>query len=130
MSAGPPVTRPADLEDAAFYPVTQLAELIRTRQVTSLELTEMYLARLRRYDPLLQCVAAYTDELAIRKPDAPMTKSPAGTIAARCTASPGAPKTCSRRAAIPPSGAPSPIRGSSSMSTRRSCSASKPPAPC
>ena len=58
MSAQPPVTRPADLEDAAFYPVTQLAELIRTRQVTSLELTEMYLARLRRYDPVLLCVAA------------------------------------------------------------------------
>ncbi len=65
MSAQPPVTRPADLEEAAFYTVTQLAELIRSRQVTSLELTEMYLARLRRYDPQLQCVAAYTDELAI-----------------------------------------------------------------
>ena len=67
MSAQPPVTRPADLEEAAFYPVTQLAELIRTRQVTSLELTEMYLARLRRYDPLLQCVATFTEELAIRQ---------------------------------------------------------------
>ena len=67
MSAGPPVTRPADLEDAAFYPVTQLAELLRTRQVTSLELTEMYLSRLKRYDPVLQCVAAYTDDLAIQQ---------------------------------------------------------------
>ncbi len=67
MSAQPSVTRPADLEEVAFYPVTQLAELIRSRQVTSLELTEMYLARLRRYDPLLQCVATFTDELAIRQ---------------------------------------------------------------
>ncbi len=65
MSAQPTVTRPADLEEAAFYPVTQLAELIRSRQVTSLELTEMYLARLKRYDPALKCVAAYTEELAI-----------------------------------------------------------------
>ena len=65
MSAQPAVTRPADLEAAAFYPVTQLAELIRARQVTSLELTEMYLARLKRYDPALKCVAAYTEELAI-----------------------------------------------------------------
>jgi Asp-tRNA(Asn)/Glu-tRNA(Gln) amidotransferase A subunit family amidase len=64
MSAQPPVTRPADLEDAAFYTVTQLAELIRTRQVTSLELTEMYLSRLKRYDPVLECVAAYTEERA------------------------------------------------------------------
>ena len=67
MSAQPPVTRPADLEDAAFYPVTQLAELIRTRQVTALELTEMYLRRLKRYAPALECVAAYTDDLAIEQ---------------------------------------------------------------
>ncbi len=65
MSAQPPVTRPDDLEDAAFLPVTQLAELIRSRQVTSLELTEMYLKRLKRYDPVLECVAAYTEDLAI-----------------------------------------------------------------
>ena len=64
MSAQPPAQRPANLEDAAFYPVTQLAELIRTRQVTSLELTEMYLRRLKRCDPALQCVAAYTEERA------------------------------------------------------------------
>ncbi|MDE2638374.1 MAG: amidase [Chloroflexota bacterium] len=67
MSAGAPVTRPADLEEAAFLPVTQLAELIRSRQVTSLELTEIYLNRLKRYDPILQCVAAYTDDLAIEQ---------------------------------------------------------------
>ncbi len=65
MSAQPHVTRPANLEEAAFYPVTQLAELIRSRQVTSLELTEMYLARLKRYDAQLKCVAAYTEDLAI-----------------------------------------------------------------
>ncbi len=67
MSAQPPATRPADLEDAAFYPVTQLAELIRTRQVTSRELTEMYLRRLKRCDPALQCVAAYTEERALEQ---------------------------------------------------------------
>ena len=65
MSAQPTVTRPADLEDAAFLPLTQLAELIRSRQVTSLELTEMYLSRLKRADDALQCVAAYTEALAI-----------------------------------------------------------------
>src|SRR6185312_4157973 len=41
LSAPPAVKRPARLEDAAFWPVRHLAELIRTRQVTSLELTEM-----------------------------------------------------------------------------------------
>ncbi|MCY4062335.1 MAG: amidase [Chloroflexi bacterium] len=64
MSAQPPATRPDHLEEAAFLPVTQLAELIRSRQVTSVALTEMYLNRLKRYDDVLQCVAAYTEELA------------------------------------------------------------------
>ena len=64
ISPQPPATRPDNLEDAAFYPVTRLAELIRTRQVSSLELTDMYLRRLKRYDPVLQCVAAYTEDLA------------------------------------------------------------------
>jgi Asp-tRNA(Asn)/Glu-tRNA(Gln) amidotransferase A subunit family amidase len=64
QSAPTPVTRPANLEDAAFYPLTQLAELVRTRQVTSLELTEMYLARLKRYNEHLHCVVTFTEDLA------------------------------------------------------------------
>lgn len=65
ISAQASVTRPDDLEDVAFYTVAQLAELIRTRQVTSLELTEMYLARLKKYNEVLECVVTFTDELAI-----------------------------------------------------------------
>ena len=64
MSSQPPVQRPDDLEELAFYPLTQLAELLRTRQVTSLELTEMYLNRLKRYDETLNCVSSLTEELA------------------------------------------------------------------
>src|SRR5664279_708083 len=64
MSAPPQVTRPANLEDVAFYPLTHLAELVRSRQVTSLELTEMYLGRLKRFDPFLHCVVTLTEDLA------------------------------------------------------------------
>lgn len=67
MSAQVSVTRPDNLEDAAFFTVTQLAELIRTRQVTSLELTQMYLARLKKYDPILQCVVTLTEETALQQ---------------------------------------------------------------
>src|SRR5690348_14847487 len=42
-SARKPASRPRSLEDVAFWPVTQLAELIRTKQVSSVELTEMYI---------------------------------------------------------------------------------------
>ena len=41
------VTRPANLESLAFEPVTVLSELVRTRQVTSTELTRMYLDPIR-----------------------------------------------------------------------------------
>lgn len=61
------VRRSADLEDVAFWPVTRLSELIRTGQVTSVELTEMYLDRLRRFGPRLEAVITLTDELAMRQ---------------------------------------------------------------
>lgn len=63
----PPVTRPGNLEEAAFWPVTHLATLVRTRQVKSVELTEMYLARLRRYDPALTCVVTLMEDRAMRQ---------------------------------------------------------------
>ena len=50
-SPAPAVTRPEDLEDAACWPVTHLAALLQSRQVSSLELTKMYLERLHRYQP-------------------------------------------------------------------------------
>ena len=59
------IRRPANLEDVAFWPVTDLAELLRTRQVTSVELTTMYLGRLRRFDPQLHAVVTLTDSLAL-----------------------------------------------------------------
>ena len=62
MSAAPNVKRPANLEDVAFWPVRHLAELIRTRQVSSLELTEMYLARLHRYNEKLNNVVTFLDD--------------------------------------------------------------------
>jgi Asp-tRNA(Asn)/Glu-tRNA(Gln) amidotransferase A subunit family amidase len=57
--------RPANLEDVAFWPITDLAALIRSRQVTSVELTTMFLDRLKRYDPVLHAVVTLTDSLAL-----------------------------------------------------------------
>jgi Asp-tRNA(Asn)/Glu-tRNA(Gln) amidotransferase A subunit family amidase len=62
LSDAPKVKRPANLEDAAFWPVRDLGELLRTRQATSLELTEMYLGRLHRYNPLLNNVVTFLDD--------------------------------------------------------------------
>jgi Asp-tRNA(Asn)/Glu-tRNA(Gln) amidotransferase A subunit family amidase len=60
----PVVSRPPSDEALAFLPVTHLAKLVETRQVTPSELTELYLSRLTRYDPTLHCVVTLTPELA------------------------------------------------------------------
>ncbi|MGH7651039.1 MAG: amidase [Gemmatimonadaceae bacterium] len=61
----PPHTMSTNLEDLAFLPVTALSELIRTKRVSSLDLTQMYLARLKRYDPVLHCVITLTEDRAL-----------------------------------------------------------------
>lgn len=64
-SKPPSVAKPSDLEQAAYWPVTELAELLRTRQVKSVELTDMYLQRLKKHNPRLNCVVTLTEDLAM-----------------------------------------------------------------
>jgi Asp-tRNA(Asn)/Glu-tRNA(Gln) amidotransferase A subunit family amidase len=61
----PPVDRPGSAEDLAFASIAELATLLRARTVTSVELTELYLERLRRYDDELHAVISYTDDRAL-----------------------------------------------------------------
>lgn len=56
---------PAALESLAFASVTELSDLVRRRQVTSTQLTTMYLARLGRLDPQLLCVTTITRDRAL-----------------------------------------------------------------
>src|ERR1051326_6598839 len=55
------------VEDLAFATVPQLAELIRTRKISSVELTKMYLSRLKKYGPKLLCVVTLTEEVALKQ---------------------------------------------------------------
>jgi len=68
MSAAPKswtASVPKNLEELAFASVRQLAELVRTRRVSSVALTQMYLARLKKYDPALKCVVTLTEGRAL-----------------------------------------------------------------
>jgi len=56
---------PKNLEDLAFASVRELAELVRTKKVSSLALTQMYLQRLKKYDPTLKFVVTLTEERAL-----------------------------------------------------------------
>jgi len=61
------LTVPANFEELAYASVGELAELIRTRKITSTQLTKMYLERLKKYGPKLECVVSLTEELALKQ---------------------------------------------------------------
>ena len=56
---------PSDEDELAFLPVTALSELIRRRRITSVALTELYVRRLKKYDPVLHCVITLTEDRAM-----------------------------------------------------------------
>ncbi|TVU24677.1 hypothetical protein EJB05_27128, partial [Eragrostis curvula] len=61
------VHRPSNDEDIAFMSVIELGELIRTKQITSRELTDIFLKRLKRYNPILESVITITEDLAYKQ---------------------------------------------------------------
>jgi Asp-tRNA(Asn)/Glu-tRNA(Gln) amidotransferase A subunit family amidase len=72
------VSVPSNLEKLAFATVRELAELVRSRKVTSLALTQMYLARLKRYDSKLHFVISLTEERALAQAKAADAEIAAG----------------------------------------------------
>lgn len=61
------VDRPTSADDLAFLGVAQLASLLRKKAISSVELTRLYLERLKKYDPALKCVITLTEELALKQ---------------------------------------------------------------
>ena len=61
------VSLPECRDNLAYFSVLELAKLIETRQITSVELTHFFLDRLKRFDPQLHCVISLTEELAIEQ---------------------------------------------------------------
>ena len=60
----PVMARPGSLDELAYATVSELSEMVRARRVKPSELTELYLSRLKRYDPQLYCVVTLTEERA------------------------------------------------------------------
>ena len=61
----PTTDRPDSAADLAYASVPELSHLVRTQKVTSVELTELALERLRRYDPDLNAVVSLTEDRAL-----------------------------------------------------------------
>jgi len=65
MSSMEAVTMPSHYQDIAFYSIGQLSQLIKSRKITCEQLTNLYLARLKRYGPMLHCVVTLMESTAI-----------------------------------------------------------------
>ena len=61
------VKMPKKIEVVAYYSLGKLAELLRQKKITSVDLTKMYLSRLKKYNPALHCVVTLTEELALKQ---------------------------------------------------------------
>jgi len=70
LSAPPAITAPNgsnNIEELCFLSARELSELLRTKKVSSVALTHMYLERLKRYDSQLHFVITLTEERALSK---------------------------------------------------------------
>ncbi len=56
---------PANKADLAFYSIDQLAYLIKSKQITSVALTQFFLERIKTYGTSLQCVVSLQEEIAL-----------------------------------------------------------------
>jgi len=90
---------PRNLEELAFASVRELAEFVRAKKVSSLALTEMYLGRMKKYDPTLKFAVTLMEERALAQARQADAEIAAGNIAGRSTACRGARRICWRRRA-------------------------------
>jgi len=68
---------PENFDDIAYYSIGELAYLIKTKKITSTQLTKFFLERLKKYGPKLYSVVTLTEERALeeaRKADEEISK--------------------------------------------------------
>ncbi len=58
---------PENKNDLAFYSIPELASLIKNKKITSLELTQFYINRLKEFGDTLECVITITEDLALKQ---------------------------------------------------------------
>ena len=61
------VDLPQNMENLAFYSVAELASLIKQKKLSSVQLTNIYLDRLKRYGDTLECIVTLTEDLALKQ---------------------------------------------------------------
>ena len=105
-------------EDVLYLPALELGSRIKSRKLSPVELTEAYLARIRRYDVDLNAFARSLRRSRFARQGKRSARSPAVVIGVRSTASRTAPRTSWRPRASRPPGAPLQPRVRGSIGTR------------
>ena len=63
----PEVQMPDNMEDLAFYSIAELGALLRSKKISSIELTSFFLERLKKHNPQLQCAITIMEDRALAK---------------------------------------------------------------
>ena len=67
-------------DELAFASITEQASLLAAKKLSSRELTELYLGRLKKFDPLLKCVVTLLEEHALELANASDERRAANSI--------------------------------------------------
>ena len=59
--------KPGSDEEIAFLSIPELGTLLRSGQITSFQLTSIYLDRLKKFNATLKCAITLTEELAMQQ---------------------------------------------------------------
>ena len=61
------VVLPADKNELAWYSIAQLASLVKSKKISSVELTKLFIERIKKYGDSLQCVISITENIAMEE---------------------------------------------------------------
>ncbi len=61
------VLLPKNMDELVFYPIKELAWLLKNQKITPLQLTEIYVNRIKKYDDTLKSAVTITEDLALRQ---------------------------------------------------------------
>lgn len=61
------ILMPVNKNELAFYSIQQLGSLLRNKSITSVELTQFFIDRIKKFGDTLQCVVSLTETIALEQ---------------------------------------------------------------
>lgn len=80
VATTPIATLPTGDDSIAFASATALSTMLARKEVSSVELTQLYLDRIKQHGPTLECIVTVTEELALTQARRADEERAAGTV--------------------------------------------------